>query len=67
LYLTEFGFHNPGNAERRIYITAYRDGAKVVIVAINQRSQAVQQAFLLKDGDVVSLSSKRVFAIITQM
>jgi glucuronoarabinoxylan endo-1,4-beta-xylanase len=42
--------------QRQIYITAYREAAKVVIVAINQRSQAVEQAFQLKDGDAVSFT-----------
>lgn len=44
------------NPQRQIYITAYRDAAKVVIVAINLRSQAVEQTFLLKDGDAISFT-----------
>jgi glucuronoarabinoxylan endo-1,4-beta-xylanase len=42
--------------QRQIYMTAYRDAAKVVIVAINLRSQAVEQTFLLRDGDAVNFT-----------
>ncbi|MDZ7261108.1 MAG: T9SS type A sorting domain-containing protein [candidate division KSB1 bacterium] len=42
--------------QRQIYITVYRDAAKIVIVAINYRSQPVEQIFVLKDGDAVSFT-----------
>ena len=42
--------------QSRVYVTAYRDDSKVVIVAINLRSQPVEQTFVLKDGDVVSFT-----------
>jgi glucuronoarabinoxylan endo-1,4-beta-xylanase len=42
--------------QRQVYITAYRDAAKVVIVAINLRAQAVEQTFLLRDGDAVGFT-----------
>ncbi len=37
--------------QRQTYVTGYRDGAKIVIVAINQRSIPVEQTFLLRDGN----------------
>ncbi len=42
--------------QSQVYVTAYRDGSKVVIVAINQRSQPVDQTFVLKDGNAVSFT-----------
>lgn len=42
--------------QRQIYLTAYRDAAKIVIVAINQRAQDMEQAFQLKDGEAVSFA-----------
>ncbi len=42
--------------QRQIYLTAYRDAAKIVIVAINQRAQDMEQAFQLKDGEAVSFT-----------
>ncbi len=42
--------------QRQVSITAYREGVKTVIVAINQRSQAVEQAFQLKDGEAASFT-----------
>ncbi len=42
--------------QSQVYVTAYRGDSKVVIVAINQRSQAVAQTFVLKDGDAVSFT-----------
>lgn len=37
--------------QRQIYITAYREGTKVVIVALNQSAQDVEQTFRLRHGD----------------
>lgn len=42
--------------QRQLYLTAYRDAAKIVIVAINQRAQDMEQAFQLKDGEAVSFA-----------
>jgi len=42
--------------QRQISITAYREGAKTVIVVINQRAQDGEQAFQLKGGDAVSFT-----------
>jgi glucuronoarabinoxylan endo-1,4-beta-xylanase len=42
--------------QRQIYITAYRNAAKVVVVAINLRAQAVEQTFLLKNGNAISFT-----------
>ncbi len=36
--------------QRQVYVSGYRDGAKMVIVAINQRSLPMEQTFFLKDG-----------------
>jgi glucuronoarabinoxylan endo-1,4-beta-xylanase len=42
--------------QRQVSITAYRDGVKTVIVAVNQRAQDAEQAFQLRDGDAVSFT-----------
>ncbi len=42
--------------QRNIFISAYRDGQKIVIVAINLRSESVEQAFTLKNGDASSFT-----------
>jgi len=52
-YFRVFATQRP---QSQVFVTAYRDGSKVVIVAINQRSQPVEQTFVLKDGDVVSFT-----------
>jgi glucuronoarabinoxylan endo-1,4-beta-xylanase len=42
--------------QSRVYVTAYRDDSRVVIVAINYRSQPIEQTFVLKDGEVGSFT-----------
>jgi glucuronoarabinoxylan endo-1,4-beta-xylanase len=39
--------------QNQVYISAYRDGGKVIMVAVNQNSQSVQQTFILKGRDAV--------------
>lgn len=48
-YFRVFATQRP---QHQVYVTAYKGDSKVVIVAINQRSQPVQQTFVLKNGEV---------------
>ena len=54
------------NPQTQVYLTAYKDGSSVVIVAINLSSQPVDQTFSIKNGNVsnvtpyVTSSSKNV-------
>jgi glucuronoarabinoxylan endo-1,4-beta-xylanase len=40
------------NPQAQIYLSAYKDNFKVVIVAINNGTQPVDQTFILKEGNV---------------
>jgi glucuronoarabinoxylan endo-1,4-beta-xylanase len=39
--------------QNQVYVSAYRDATKIVIVAVNQNAQPIQQSFSLKARDVV--------------
>lgn len=40
----------------QLYVTAYRNDSNIVIVAVNNSSQPVDQTFVLKDGEVSSFT-----------
>ena len=42
--------------QSRVHVSGYRDENKVVIVAINQRSQTREQTFVLKNGSTASFT-----------
>ena len=42
------------NPQRNIYVTAYKNGSKVVIVALNAGSSSVDQTFMIRDGTVAA-------------
>jgi glucuronoarabinoxylan endo-1,4-beta-xylanase len=44
------------NPQTNIYVTAYIDGSKVVIVAINYDSPAIEQKFILQSGTVTTFT-----------
>jgi glucuronoarabinoxylan endo-1,4-beta-xylanase len=44
------------NPQDPVYVTAYADGSKVVIVAINYYAPAIEQEFKIKNGDVTSFT-----------
>jgi len=39
-----------------VYVTAYKNGSKLTIVAINNGSSSIEQAFIIKNGTVSSLT-----------
>ena len=45
-----------GNPQPGVYVTAYKNDQKVVIVAINLGSQPIDQTFAIQNGNVVSVT-----------
>jgi glucuronoarabinoxylan endo-1,4-beta-xylanase len=44
------------NPQSQIYLSAYKDNNKVVIIAINNGAQSVDQTFMLKEGTVTGFT-----------
>jgi glucuronoarabinoxylan endo-1,4-beta-xylanase len=44
------------NPRSQIYLSAYKDNTKVVIIAINNGAQSVDQTFMLKEGTVTGFT-----------
>ncbi|MFC1481415.1 hypothetical protein ACFL6E_04110 [Candidatus Neomarinimicrobiota bacterium] len=44
------------NPQKPVYVTAYSNGPKVVIVAINNDAPAIEQTFKIRNGTVTSFT-----------
>jgi glucuronoarabinoxylan endo-1,4-beta-xylanase len=44
------------NPQPPVYVTAYKNGSKVIVVAINYRSPSIEQTFILQNGTVAGFT-----------